>query len=92
MITRAAELTPEIRKIFDHISKRIYRILSLSGYARLDYRLTEDGQIYLLEANPNPDISCREDFSLAAEHSGVKYECLLKKIINLGLNNHFSGY
>jgi D-alanine-D-alanine ligase len=90
--TRAAELTPELQKKFDHISKRIYRILSLSGYARLDYRLTEDGQIYLLEANPNPDISCHEDFSLAAEHSGVKYECLLKKIINLGLNNHSSGY
>ena len=92
VITQAAELTPELRKKFDHISKRIYRILSLSGYARLDYRLTEDGQIYLLEANPNPDISCREDFSQAAEHSGVKYECLLKKIINLGINNHSSGY
>jgi D-alanine-D-alanine ligase len=92
VITRAAELTPELRKKFARISKRIYRILSLSGYARLDYRLTEDGQIYLLEANPNPDISCREDFSLSAEHSGVKYECLLKKIINLAFNNHSSGY
>ena len=92
VVTRAAELTPELIKKFDHISKRIYRILSLSGYARLDYRLTGDGQIYLLEANPNPDISCHEDFSMAAQHSGFKYECLLKKIINLGLSNHLSGY
>jgi hypothetical protein len=53
-----------------------------------DYRVTEDGQVYLLEANPNPDISCGEDFSEAAEHSGVKYECLLQKIITLGLNGH----
>jgi D-alanine-D-alanine ligase len=91
VITRAADLTPELRKKIDHISKRIYRILSLSGYARLDYRVTEDGQVYLLEANPNPDISCGEDFSEAAEHSGVKYECLLQKIITLGLNGHSSA-
>jgi D-alanine-D-alanine ligase len=92
VVTRAAELSPELLKKFDHISKRVYRILSLSGYARLDYRLTEDGQVYLLEANPNPDIRCGEDFSEAAEHSGVKYESLLQKIINLGLNNQASGY
>jgi D-alanine-D-alanine ligase len=88
VVTQAASLTPELQKRFDHISKRIYRILSLSGYARLDYRLTEDGQIYLLEANPNPDIRCNEDFSDAAEHCGVKYDSLLQKIINLGLNGH----
>jgi D-alanine-D-alanine ligase len=92
VVTRAAELSPELLKKFDHISKRVYRILSLSGYARLDYRLTEDGQVYLLEANPNPDIRCGEDFSEAAEHSGMKYESLLQKIINLGLNNQASGY
>jgi len=91
VVTRAADLTPELQKKFDHISKRIYRILSLTGYARLDYRLTADGQVYLLEANPNPDISCGEDFSLAAEHAGIKYEALLQKIITLGLNNHSSS-
>jgi D-alanine-D-alanine ligase len=91
VVTRAADLTPELQKRFDHISKRIYRILSLTGYARLDYRLTADGQVYLLEANPNPDIACGEDFSLAAEHAGIKYEALLQKIITLGLNNQASS-
>jgi D-alanine-D-alanine ligase len=88
VVTQAASLTPELQKRFDHISKRIYRILSLTGYARLDYRLTEDGQIYLLEANPNPDISYGEDFAEAAAHCGVKYDFLLQKIVSLGLNGH----
>ncbi|HVG38675.1 MAG TPA: hypothetical protein VM870_05275, partial [Pyrinomonadaceae bacterium] len=61
--TGAAKLTPELEKRFAHLSKRIYRILFLSGYARLDYRLTDDGRIYLLEANPNPQIARGEDFA-----------------------------
>jgi D-alanine-D-alanine ligase len=58
----------------------------LSGYARIDYRLTEDGRIYVLEANPNPQIARNEDFADSAEHSGVKYEPLLQKILTLGLS------
>jgi D-alanine-D-alanine ligase len=84
--TEAAVLGPEIDKRIRHLSKRIYRLLGLSGYARLDYRLTDDGRLYLLEANPNPNISYGEDFAEAAEHSGVPYKLLLQKIINLGLS------
>jgi D-alanine-D-alanine ligase len=83
--TRPSELTPEIKKQLDHVSRRIYRILNLSGYARLDFRLTPQNVLYLLEANPNPDISFGEDFAEAAAHSGVCYEKLLQKIVNLGI-------
>jgi D-alanine-D-alanine ligase len=84
--TGPAQITPELEKKFEHTSKRIYRILGLSGYARLDYRLTEDGRIYLIEANPNAQIARNEDFADSAEHCGVKYEQLLQKIITLGLS------
>jgi D-alanine-D-alanine ligase len=87
--TQASELTPEQHKFIERLSKRIYRYLFLSGYARLDYRLTEDGQFYLLEANPNPQIACNEDFADSAAHSGVPYDQLLQKIISVGLN--YSG-
>lgn len=86
VVTRAADLTPEQRKSLERLSKRIYRHLSLSGYARLDYRMTEEGQFYLLEANPNPQIARAEDFADSAAHSGVPYEQLLQKIITVGLN------
>ena len=84
--TRPAELTPEISKRLDHVSRRIYKILNLSGYARLDFRLSPEGILYLLEANPNPDISFGEDFAEAANHSGTSYEQLLQKIVNLGIS------
>ena len=84
--TQAADLTPELRKKLDHLSKRIYRLLHLSGYARLDFRMTAEGEFYLLEANPNPNISFGEDFAEAAEHCGLHYDELLHRIIMLGLN------
>lgn len=84
--TEAADLSPELRSRFERLSKRIYRILSLSGYARLDYRLTADDRIYLLEANPNPNLSYGEDFAESAHHGGVDYESLLQKVMTLGLN------
>ena len=85
VVTKAAELDKSMRDKVERLSKKIYRTLFLSGYARLDYRVTEDGQFYLLEANPNPQIADHEDFADSANHSGVDYETLLQKIIALGL-------
>lgn len=67
------------------LGRRIYRVLDLTGYARIDLRLNEAGQIFVLEANANPDIGYGEEMSVAAEAVGVKYPQLLQKIVNLGL-------
>ena len=44
-----------------------------------------DGRIYLLEANPNPDITYGEDFADSAEAGGLGYEELLQRILQLGM-------
>jgi len=86
LVTKAADLSPELHRKLELLSKRIYRLMSLSGYARLDYRLTKEGEFYLLEANPNPQIARNEDFADSAADSGVRYEELLQKIITLALS------
>jgi D-alanine-D-alanine ligase len=63
----------------------VYRALELDGYARIDYRLTADGKLYFLEANPNPDCSERNEFASAADEMGMDYPALLTHIMNLGL-------
>jgi D-alanine-D-alanine ligase len=83
-----AKLDEVVAREIERTSKRIYRLLGLSGYARLDYRLTEKGRLYLLEANPNPQIAKKEDFADSAEHTGMAYEELLQKIVTLGLSYH----
>lgn len=86
LVTQPAVIEEEAKKEFERLSKRVYRILGLSGYARVDYRLTQGGRIYVLEVNPNPQIAHQEDFADSAEHCGVKYEALLQKIVTLGMS------
>jgi D-alanine-D-alanine ligase len=69
-----------------HLCKRVYRSLDLSGYARIDLRLDPNGKIYVLEANPNPQIARVEDFAESAKRAGVSYKTLLQRIITLGLH------
>jgi D-alanine-D-alanine ligase len=68
-----------------HVCKRAYRALELSGMARVDLRLDTAGQVWVIEANPNPQIAKGEDFAASAEKAGISYEALLQRILNLGL-------
>ena len=68
-----------------HLAKRVYRALGLSGYARIDVRMDAAGGVYVLEANPNPQISHDEDFSDSAEKDGYPYTDLLQELLNIGL-------
>lgn len=84
--TRAAdELPPPVKARLDTLSRRIYRALSLSGCARMDFRVTADGQVYVLEANANPNLEAEEDFAQSARASGVAYDDLLARLIALGM-------
>jgi D-alanine-D-alanine ligase len=84
----AADLSDDARDEIVSTCKRIYRLLSLSGYARLDFRLMPSGEIFFLEANPNPQIARGEDFADSAAAAGLSYEALLYKILTLGISYH----
>jgi D-alanine-D-alanine ligase len=81
----AKDLPEGAAEKIQHICKRAYRALELSGYARIDLRLDEAGRVWLLEANPNPQIARGEDFTDSAEKVGIGYEAVLQRILNLGL-------
>lgn len=85
IMTGAADLSAEMASRIQHLCKRVYRTLDLSGYARVDLRLDADGRVYVLEANPNPQLAYGEDFAESAEHGGIEYEELLQLILNNGL-------
>ena len=85
IMTGPADLPPDMVQRVQHVCKRVFRTLDLSGYARIDLRLDADGRAYVLEANPNPQLAYGEDFAEAAEHAGISYEALLQRILSLGL-------
>lgn len=81
----AKELPPLVAKQIPGVTRRIFRTLELDGYARIDYRLSPEGELYFLEANPNPEIAEREEFAQAALHAGIPYPELLERILRLGI-------
>jgi D-alanine-D-alanine ligase len=70
----------------EQLSKRIFRALHLTGYARMDFRLRADGALFVLEANANPNLSAAEDLSQSARTAGMSYDELLHRILQLGAN------
>ena len=84
VIQEVDDLPPSMLKKLDQVSRRIYKALNMSGYARMDYRLRDDGQLFFLEANPNPDICRESEAAGAAESADMSYEDLLSRIVHLG--------
>jgi D-alanine-D-alanine ligase len=80
-----ANLDAGVAEKIQHVCKRAFRALELSGYARIDLRLEESGRVWVLEANPNPQIAKGEDFAASAGVTGLSYETVLQRIINLGM-------
>jgi D-alanine-D-alanine ligase len=81
----AARLSDAQQRELARLAKRVFRALHMSGYARMDLRLRDDGRAYLLEANANPDLTYGEDFAESAAAGGVPYEKLIKRILGMGL-------
>ena len=59
--------------------------MGINGCARIDLRITDKGEVYIIEVNPNPDIGFKGEFADAAEAAGLKYPNLINKLVQLGL-------
>jgi D-alanine-D-alanine ligase len=81
---KAVDLPPGLAERLDRFARRVYRVLHMTGYARIDFRVRADGTPFVLEANANPNLEQAEDFADAALHDDIAYPELLKRIILLG--------
>jgi D-alanine-D-alanine ligase len=81
----ARGITPEMERQIAKLCKKVYRLLQMEGYGRIDLRLTAAGEIVFIEANPNPSIAREDDFARSAEKAGLDYEELIARILRLGL-------
>lgn len=81
---RTAKLSPGVLRHIEKASAKIFHALKLRDYARLDYRLTPDGELVFLEANPNPDLS-PHTFGQNRCFAGVAYPDLIAGIVDAAL-------
>jgi D-alanine-D-alanine ligase len=82
----AQNLDPAVIRNIQETCKRIYHLLTIDGYARIDLRLAPDNKVYFIEANPNPILADDEDFALAAGKAGLSYPQLIERIARQGIN------
>lgn len=69
-----AEVEPDLARCLGELAKRAFRLLGCRDYARVDFRVTPQGQPYILEVNPNPDFSPSGGFSVGLKVAGRGHE------------------
>jgi len=79
----AEDLDEEISKKLRDTALAAYRALKLRDYGRIDMRLNKKGEVYVIEANPNPWLSSQAEFAMAAKKAGYSYTDMIEKIIDL---------
>jgi D-alanine-D-alanine ligase len=70
--------TEELRRI----ARKVYRVLKIRGLGRVDFRLKRDGELVVLEANPNPSLAREDDFAQSAASSGLEYDALIQRVLD----------
>ena len=78
-----ANLADELRAKLQKVAVDAYRALRVKDYGRVDLRLTETGEIYVLEVNASCYLEKSSEFAMAAAASGLDYPRLIEKIVNL---------
>lgn len=75
---------PTVQKLSE-TALAAYRAVKLRDYGRIDMRLTPEGEVYVIEANPNPWLSSKHEFAMAAKKSGRSYTQLIGEIVDMAL-------
>lgn len=77
------DLSEELSKRIQQVAINSFQALRLRDYARIDLRVTEKEEIYVIEANPNCYLEEKSEFARAARQSGLEYAALIARIVEL---------
>ena len=81
-----APIPKKIEKRAKEVAFKAFKVMGCRGYARVDIRLAKDNKLYVLEVNPNPDLTEGAGFMRSAEYAGMTYGQALKRIVNYALS------
>jgi len=79
------ELEPELRARLQKVSLEAYRALRVRDYGRIDLRLAETGEVFVIEVNANCYLEEHSEFAMAAKAQGIEYADLVNRIAQLAV-------
>jgi D-alanine-D-alanine ligase len=80
-----ANLEPDLQEKMKAIAIEAFQALRLRDYARIDLRVSDAGEVYVIEVNPNCYLERESEFARAAKQSGLEYDALVERLIELAL-------
>jgi D-alanine-D-alanine ligase len=86
-----AKLPDELRARLQKVSLDAYRALRVRDYGRVDLRLADTGDIYVIEVNANCYLEQGSEFATAAAAAGLDYPTLINKIVELAVERYEQG-
>ena len=81
----ATDLGEETVAALQQTAVAAFQALELRDYGRVDMRLQADGRIHVIEVNPNPWLSSKAEFAMAARKAGRTYSRLVEEIVELAM-------
>jgi D-alanine-D-alanine ligase len=81
----ATDLSDENIQALQQTAVAAYQALELRDYGRVDMRLQADGRVHVIEVNPNPWLSSKAEFAMAARKAGRTYTQLIEEIVELAM-------
>jgi D-alanine-D-alanine ligase len=83
-----AQIPEELQARLQKISLDAYRAVRVRDYGRVDLRLTEAGEIYVIEVNASCYLEKESEFATAARAAGIEFPDLVQKIVELAMERH----
>lgn len=85
-------ITDDKRDELTTLARRVWDVIGLRDYARVDFRMDADGSIYVLEANPNPDLSAGSGYRRSLEVAQISYGDFITRLLNNALRRRTSRF
>jgi len=79
------DVAPELATRMQEVAVEAFNALRLRDYARIDLRVTDEEDIFVIEVNPNCYLERESEFARAAAEGGLVYDALIARILELAL-------
>jgi D-alanine-D-alanine ligase len=86
-----ANIDPELERRLQELALQTYHAVDCVDFGRVDFRVNQEGNPFVLEINPLPSLSTEDVFGILAQHAGIPYGAMIARIVEASVQRHGLG-